>query len=171
MRDQGMIQLIIAYTLVGAFVFTVVVTCLSLVGWIKFKDSKQQKKLFSILIVELVAGCVGFFFNFMTLNPGPVVKEIGDRAIVLQKRVDGLLDQVDSLPTKGKAFVSLEQEAARTASAQINNLVQARDPQNRRMTDPDVARQLLKMRIVLDDRDPSTIDRWEAAIRSVRNQP
>src|SRR6266403_1628301 len=42
---QELIRLTIAYTLAGAFVFTVVITCLSLVGWIRFADKKQQQKL------------------------------------------------------------------------------------------------------------------------------
>lgn len=37
---QDVIRLIIGYTFAGAIVFTVVVTCLSLVGWIQFKDDK-----------------------------------------------------------------------------------------------------------------------------------
>ena len=44
---QELIRLTIAYTLAGAFVFTVVITCLSLVGWIRFADKKQQQKLFT----------------------------------------------------------------------------------------------------------------------------
>ena len=48
-----LIQLMIAYTLTGAFIFTVVVTCCSLVGWIKLADKRQQNKLFYTLIVEL----------------------------------------------------------------------------------------------------------------------
>ena len=70
------IQLIIAYTLVGAFVFTVIVTLLSMVGWIKFADKSQQTKLFSILIVELIIGVLGFFFNFLNYSPSGVQEQI-----------------------------------------------------------------------------------------------
>jgi len=52
------IQLILAYTLTGAVIFTVVTTCASLVGWIKFADPKQQNKLFYLLVVELVTVAV-----------------------------------------------------------------------------------------------------------------
>ena len=72
------IELIIAYTLVGAFVFTVIVTLLSMVGWIKFADKAQQTKLFSILIVELIIGMLGFFFNFLQYNPSGVQEQIQD---------------------------------------------------------------------------------------------
>jgi hypothetical protein len=70
------IQLIIAYTLVGAFVFTVVITCMSLVGWIKFANKKQQQKLFAALIIQLVIGCVGFFTQLLKFNPTTVANEL-----------------------------------------------------------------------------------------------
>ncbi len=80
--DQLLIlKLVIAYTLVGAFVFTVIVTCLSLVGWVRLADDSQQRKLFTILIVELVVGCVAWFFQFLALDPGAIAKEIGQRAV------------------------------------------------------------------------------------------
>src|SRR5258707_453505 len=154
MTHQGIIQIIIAYTLVGAFVFTVVATSLSLVGWIEFKDSKQQKRLFSILIVELVAGCVGFFFNFLTLNPAPVVKEITVQAFAdVQKRVDNLLGQIDSLPDM--AVLSLETQPP-IHSAEIERVVTLRDPENRRAISAVVARQMLRMRVVLGQRNNCT---------------
>lgn len=71
-----LIQLIVAYTLVGALVFTVVITCLSLVGWIKFADQSQQNKLFAVLIVELVVICMGFFADLLKLNPRQVEQSI-----------------------------------------------------------------------------------------------
>ena len=63
------IGLIVAYTFLGAFIFTVLITCLSLVGIVKFADQSQQRKLFGILIVELVVVCLGFFSNFLTFSP------------------------------------------------------------------------------------------------------
>jgi len=72
----GIIKLIIAYTLVGAFVFTVIITCLSLVGWIRFADPTQQRKLFVALIVELVVICLGSFANLLKFDPKQVQKEV-----------------------------------------------------------------------------------------------
>jgi hypothetical protein len=71
-----LIQLIVGYTLAGALVFTVVVTCLSLVGWIKFADAGQQNKLFAVLIVELVAVGVGFFAGLLKFDPTQVERKI-----------------------------------------------------------------------------------------------
>jgi hypothetical protein len=74
---HGMIiKLAIAYTLVGAFVFTVVVTCLSLVGWIQFADSGQQQKLFYIVIAEVAAIGVGYFSGLLKFDPAQVQREV-----------------------------------------------------------------------------------------------
>lgn len=69
-------KLVVGWTLVGGFVFTVFVTCLSLVGWIKFADPQQQKKLFQILIVELVIGLGAKFLGGVTFDPKTVSAEI-----------------------------------------------------------------------------------------------
>ena len=64
-----LIQLIVTYTLVGAFLFTVIVTCGSLVGWVKFKYPSQQRKLFAVLLVQLCVVGIGFFANILKFNP------------------------------------------------------------------------------------------------------
>ena len=71
-----LIQLIIGYSLAGALVFTVVVTCLSLVGWIEFKKQSQQNKLFAVLILELVIISVGFFGGLLKYDPVSVEQKI-----------------------------------------------------------------------------------------------
>ena len=67
MTHSLVITLVITYTLLGAFVFTVIITCLSLIGIVKLADASQQQKLFKILIVEIVTICIGLFMNF--INP------------------------------------------------------------------------------------------------------
>lgn len=76
MLHQSIIQLTVAYTLVGAFIFTVIITCLSLVGLVKFAEKKQQQRLFQTLILELVVITVTFFGGYLQFNPGKVEKEI-----------------------------------------------------------------------------------------------
>ena len=71
-----LIQLIIAYTLAGAFVFTVIATCLSLLGIVKFADQKQQQRLFTVLILELMAIGLGFFAGFLKFDPKQVSETI-----------------------------------------------------------------------------------------------
>ena len=70
------IKLAIAYTLLGAFVFTVVVVCLSLVKKGVIVSPSQQKKLFATLVVELVVICVGSFSNLLELNPRTAQEKI-----------------------------------------------------------------------------------------------
>ncbi len=72
----SIIKLAISYTLLGAFIFTVVATCLSLIGIVKFVYPKQQNKLFGVLIVELIVICLGVFSNFLNLNPRSPVEPI-----------------------------------------------------------------------------------------------
>jgi hypothetical protein len=52
---DDLMKLVMGWTIVGGFIFTMVITCLSLVGWVRFADPRQQKRLFSVLIVEVVA--------------------------------------------------------------------------------------------------------------------
>jgi hypothetical protein len=98
MPHKKIIQLVIAYTLAGAVVFTVVVTCLSLVGWIRFADSAQQQKLFYILIVELATIAVGFFSDYLKFNPDRVQTQIEQTAIsdaeVVRRRLWALTEIV-----------------------------------------------------------------------------
>jgi len=54
-----LMALVVGWALVGAFVFTLLVTCLSLVGWIQFKYPEQQRRLFSALIIEIVLAVGG----------------------------------------------------------------------------------------------------------------
>lgn len=71
-----LIQLTVGYTLAGALVFTVIATCLSLVGWVKFADQAQQNKLFAVLIVELVVISVGFFGGLLKFDAKPIERRI-----------------------------------------------------------------------------------------------
>ncbi len=88
---MDLIKLIIAYTLTGAIVFTAIMTCLSLVGWIKIPFPSQQKKLFNILIVQIVVIGVGVFAGFLNFNPSSVETNIQIRQAEQYKSLsDGL---------------------------------------------------------------------------------
>ncbi len=76
MTQQPNIELAIAWTLVGAFIFTVVITLLSLVGWLKIPDKKQQNKLFYILIVQVTVICVSHFGKFLNFSPQLAANQI-----------------------------------------------------------------------------------------------
>ncbi len=74
--QQSLIQLVIAWTLVGAFVFTVFATCGSLVGWIRFSDPSQQRKLFYVLIVQIVGLGVTYFGNILNYSPTVAAEDV-----------------------------------------------------------------------------------------------
>lgn len=79
-QHREIIQLTVAYTLTGALIFTVIITCLATAGWIRLADKRQQKKLFNILLVELVVGCVAFFVGFIRIDARGVEKAVADRS-------------------------------------------------------------------------------------------
>jgi hypothetical protein len=72
------IKLTIAYTLLGVFLFTVVVTCLSLINVVKTIDKKIKRKLISVLIVEVAVATVGSFSNFLNFDPSKTTQKIQD---------------------------------------------------------------------------------------------
>jgi len=56
-----MIQLVIAWTCVGVFVATAIITLLALVGVIRLAEKKYLDRLFKVLILEIVGVCIGIF--------------------------------------------------------------------------------------------------------------
>ena len=58
-----MYKLVIQWTCVGVFVMTAVITLLAITNIIKLADKKYRDRLFGLLIVEVVAACVGFFVS------------------------------------------------------------------------------------------------------------
>ena len=64
----NIIEIAIGYTVLGAFIFTVVITCLSLVGMVTFSNQRQQRILFFALILELPLLGLGIFNRFLSFN-------------------------------------------------------------------------------------------------------
>jgi hypothetical protein len=122
-RHQEIIQLTIAYTLAGAFVFTVVITCLSLVGWIRFADKKQQRKLFGCLIVEVVAVGVGFFSGFLKFDPAQVAQNLVEQGKEIRKMQENL--QPRSLSAEQKTALLQHLKAAVDGGKATNYIVVA----------------------------------------------
>jgi len=91
-----MMMLVVGWTLVGGFVFTMIITCLSLVGWIKFADRSQQKKLFLVLIVELLVGVGARALDLAAIDPKPQVARIETKATDAG-RAQGTLDAANAL--------------------------------------------------------------------------
>ena len=61
--DKDILILVIQWLI--KFIFTVIITCLSLIGVVKLADQKQQKKLFNVLIIspETSSSIDSFFTN------------------------------------------------------------------------------------------------------------
>jgi hypothetical protein len=113
-----MMQLVIGWTVVGAFLFTTVITCLSLVGWVKFADAKQQKKLFSALILEVVVAAGGSATGLIQLDAPEVASKYEDDG-----RVAAVHDMLDpaagggALPDKERVVRVLGKIRARPGTA------------------------------------------------------
>ncbi len=62
------IELVITWTLVLVFIFTAIVTCLSLVGLVRI-DPRVRKKLYAVIIIDVAVIAVGVFGGFLEPDP------------------------------------------------------------------------------------------------------
>jgi hypothetical protein len=89
-----MIQLTIAWTCVGVFIATALITLLAMVGVLKLADKRYLDRLVKVLIVEVCTVCIGMFTGQIEL-PGTVEKRVelngGQRAI------EAITPQIESL--------------------------------------------------------------------------
>ncbi|NVM57802.1 MAG: hypothetical protein HWN51_06765 [Desulfobacterales bacterium] len=91
----------------------------------------------------------------------------------LQSRVDQILDLINKL-TPAKAFELNERLPVK--NQEIEEMVDLRDPEGRRLStdkkgrkgDEKVAKEMLKMRVMLGKRSDRDLDAWEAAIRAAK---
>jgi hypothetical protein len=104
-------SLVVGWTLVGAFVFTVIITCLSLLGWAHFVDKTQQRTLFTAVIIELVLAFGAQLVGVARFQPAPVresLKAEGSLAVVehiltpasgeptiTKMQLQGIVDRID----------------------------------------------------------------------------
>lgn len=70
-----LLQLVVGWTCVGVFVCTAIMTLLAMAGLLKM-DPDERRKLFTILIVEVVVVGVALFANLIQVNPAPVQEEV-----------------------------------------------------------------------------------------------
>lgn len=75
MDHKEIMTLIVGYTCVGVFVATAIITILSLVGLLRI-DPDAKKKLFSILVVEVVLIGVALWRDFITIDKNPLEAKI-----------------------------------------------------------------------------------------------
>lgn len=101
-----MMKLVIGWTIVVAFVFTTIVTCMSLVGWIKFASKKQQQGLYAALILELVVGGAGKLTGNMSYSPdetGEILRSEGATGLI-----EAELDAAGRAPAGSNAAIDRE---------------------------------------------------------------
>ena len=67
------IRLVIAWTCVGVFVASALITILALLGVIRLPDPKYLNRLFTVIIVAIVGTCAGFFKEFISSGTTPAV--------------------------------------------------------------------------------------------------
>ena len=84
-------KLVAGWTIVVAFIFTTIVTCMSLVGWIKFTYKRQQHGLYGALILELVIGTVSSVTGSTTLDAQQVANDL--RADGATTELLGIVDE------------------------------------------------------------------------------
>lgn len=82
-----------------------------------------------------------------------------------QSRVDKLLDAIKKLPPAAALTLS---KAPPVSDAFTEKTVTATDSGGQRLSDAGVASQIVKMRVVLGQRDEKSLDAWEAAVKSVQ---
>lgn len=84
-----------------------------------------------------------------------------------QKRVDEILDKIIKISDQ-KAF-DLNDKPPVVKSEEIEKIIDLRDPAKKRLTggDAKVAREMLKMRVILSKRSDADLDAWEAALTAV----
>lgn len=85
-----LIRLVIAWSCVGVFIATAIVTLLALVKVIELADKKYLDRLFTVLILEVVGIAVGVFAGFVQL-PATVEREVeavGARTLAARIRPD-----------------------------------------------------------------------------------
>ena len=114
-RHRSIVRLILAYTLALAVVFTVVVTCLSLVGIVHFVDPRQQGKLFALLIVEVAVIGIAVFKGFLQV---PALYATTGQNVKSSEESDILLSVIERFhnATKFEEIEELADEIGRMAS-------------------------------------------------------
>lgn len=95
------------------------------------------------------------------------ITQIRDQKFVAeatQKRIDALLDKIEKL--SDAAAIELEKNPP-VKDADAANIAALRDPTNQRQTNGKIAKQMLKMRVVLSGkRSEQELSAWEAAVKS-----
>lgn len=78
-----------------------------------------------------------------------------------QRRVDVLLDKIDLLEPREATDLAKNPPVK---EPRIEYLVKLRDPENKRLTNANVAKQILRMMVAMGERSDADLEAWEAAL-------
>lgn len=116
MDHKEIMTLIIGYTCVGVFVATAIITLLSLVGLLRINPD-VKKKLFAILIVEVVSIGVALWKDFITLDKKPLEAKIETLVAETNRDDKRPPDRVEPTPSaniKPRVYFHIKREAQRS---------------------------------------------------------
>jgi hypothetical protein len=101
-----MMKAVIGWTCVGVFVATAIITLLALVGLIRLASPVYQKRLFGLLIAEIVIVCVGWFAGALKA-PATVADNLKSegREEGFKEAIEVVRPQMDAVLEKYKAYV------------------------------------------------------------------
>lgn len=85
-----------------------------------------------------------------------------------QQRVSLILDKVDQISDAQALAIEANPPVQ---SDSVDNVVALRDPGNQRTTNATIARQMLKTRIVLDNRSDDSLNAWDASLTAALPTP
>ena len=130
--QHEMMKLMVSWTLIGAMIFTVIITLLSLAGFLAFSDNKQRNKLIYILVAQIAIVGLAFFTGIFQPAPGTAARGIEqplkEAAEKLEQENRASLAERDRLKgglseTKRQLAESIEKAAAydqQIAKANVN---------------------------------------------------
>jgi hypothetical protein len=81
------------------------------------------------------------------------------------RRVDQILDAIDKL-SPAMAFELNKRVPVR--NQEVEEIVASRDPEGKRLADVQVAKEMLKMRVVLGKRSDAELNTWEKALKAAK---
>src|SRR5688572_14022396 len=81
-------KLVLGWSVVSAFIVTTAFTLMSLVGWIRFANRKQQQGLYAALVLEVIVGSVAGLRSPTAV--AEETKEAGKDEGVLVGRAEGI---------------------------------------------------------------------------------
>lgn len=123
-------KLVIAWTCVGVFVATAVITLLALVGVLKLAEKKYLDRLFKVLVAEIAVVCVAFFANWLrppvqvqqTIETRTAERVGAETARVMQERFAPVIREYQRYVAQDGALSPAQRLERQSAAAAVQGL-------------------------------------------------